>query len=83
MAELQQRLSEANEYTDVTAIQDAIKDVKNQILSSAEAIAEWADTIENMIPDAVSAAADRFAQFTDQLDHNTSVLETIKELYAL
>lgn len=83
LAELQQRLSEANEYTDVTAIRDAIKDVKNQILSSAEAIAEWADTIENMIPDAVSAAADRFAQFTDQLDHNTSVLETIKELYAL
>lgn len=83
LAELQQRLSEANEYTDVTAIQDAIKDVKNQILSSAEAIAEWADTIENMIPEAVSAAADRFAQFTDQLDHNTSVLETIKELYAL
>lgn len=83
LAELQQRLAEANEYTDVAAIQDAIKEVQTSMISSAEAIAEWADTIEGIIPDAVSAAADRFAQFTDQLDHNTSVLETIKELYAL
>lgn len=60
-----------------------IQDLQGQILESASAIIEWANTIEEIIPEAVSAAAERFALFTDQLDHNTSILETIKELYTL
>lgn len=70
-------------YADQDAVMEDIMDLQSQMLDSAEAIVEWANTIEEIIPEAVSAAADRFALFTDQLDHNTSVLETIKELYAL
>lgn len=36
-----------------------------------------------MLPDALDAASERFAEFTDQLDHNESVLGLIKELYTL
>ena len=70
-------------YADQEAIMDDIQELQSQILESANSIVEWANSIEEIIPEAVKAAADRFAQFTDQLDHNTSVLETIKELYAL
>lgn len=78
---LQEMLSDP--YADEEAVMEDIQELQSQILDSAAAIVEWADTIEEIIPEAVSAAADRFAKFTDQLDHNTSVLETIKELYAL
>lgn len=78
---LQEMLSDP--YADEEAVMEDIQELQGQILDSAAAIVEWADTIEEIIPEAVSAAADRFAKFTDQLDHNTSVLETIKELYAL
>jgi hypothetical protein len=36
-----------------------------------------------MLPDALDAASERFAEFTDQLDHNESILGLIKELYTL
>ena len=64
-------------------IMDEISDLQGKIADSAKAIVEWANSIEDIVPDAVDAAAERFAAFTDQLDHNTSVLDTIKELYNL
>lgn len=81
--ELQDQLANANKYTDTTAIQDELTELQNKIISSGKSIVEWANSIEDLIPDAVDAAAERFSAFTDQLDHNTSVLDTIKELYAL
>lgn len=74
---------EANDATDRDRIMQDIMDLQGKVLDSAEAIVEWVNSIEDLIPDAVSAAAERFKIFTDQLDHNTSVLDTIKELYAL
>ena len=68
---------------DRRAIMDEIKSLQGNIVDSAKAIAEWANSIEDIIPDAVDAASERFAAFTDQLEHNTSVLDTIKELYTL
>lgn len=64
-------------------IMDEISDLQGKIADSAKAIVEWANSIEDIVPDAVDVAAERFAAFTDQLDHNTSVLDTIKELYNL
>lgn len=64
-------------------IMDEISDLQGKIADSAKAIVEWTNSIEDIVPDAVDAAAERFAAFTDQLDHNTSVLDTIKELYNL
>lgn len=69
--------------TDRRAIMDEIKSLQGNIVDSAKAIAEWANSIEDIVPDAVDAASERFAAFTDQLEHNTSVLDTIKELYTL
>lgn len=81
--ELQKLLANATEYTDITAIQDQISDLQSKIISSGESIVEFINSIEDIIPDAISAASERFSAFTDQLEHNTSVLDTIKELYAL
>lgn len=68
---------------DRRAIMDEIQSLQGNIVDSAKAIAEWANSIEDIVPDAVDAASKRFAAFTDQLEHNTSVLDTIKELYTL
>lgn len=68
---------------DRRAIMDEIKSLQGNIVDSTKAIAEWANSIEDIVPDAVDAASERFAAFTDQLEHNTSVLDTIKELYTL
>lgn len=68
---------------DRRAIMDEIQSLQGSIVDSAKAIAEWANSIEDIVPDAVDAASERFAAFTDQLEHNTSVLDTIKELYTL
>lgn len=68
---------------DRQAIMDEIQSLQGNIVDSAKAIAEWANSIEDIVPDAVEAASERFAAFTDQLEHNTSVLDTIKELYTL
>lgn len=68
---------------DRRAIMDEIQSLQGNIVDSAKAIAEWANSIEDIAPDAVDAASERFAAFTDQLEHNTSVLDTIKELYTL
>lgn len=68
---------------DRRAIMDEIQSLQGNIVDSAKVIAEWANSIEDIVPDAVDAASERFAAFTDQLEHNTSVLDTIKELYTL
>lgn len=68
---------------DRRAIMDEIQSLQGNIVDSAKAIAEWANSIEDIVPDAIDAASERFAAFTDQLEHNTSVLDTIKELYTL
>ncbi len=81
--ELQNLLANATEYTDITAIQDQLNELQSKIISSGESILDFVNSIEDLVPDAVAAAAERFSAFTDQLEHNTTVLDTIKELYAL
>lgn len=80
---LQDLYDSTSDAADRKSIMEEIEPLQGKILDSAKAIAEWANSIEDLIPDAVDAAAERFSAFTDQLDHNTSVLDTIKELYAL
>lgn len=73
----------ADDYVDRDRIMKDIQDLQGKVLDSAEAIVEWVNSIEDIVPDAVDAAAARFKLFTDQLEHNTTILDTIKELYAL
>lgn len=82
-AELKALYESTTDDADRQAIMEEIQDLQGKIIDSASALVEWANSIEDIVPDAVDAAAERFAAFTDQLDHNTSVLDTIKELYTL
>ena len=80
---LKELYESATDDADRRAIMDEIQSLQGNIVDSAKAIAEWANSIEDIVPDAVDAASERFAAFTNQLEHNTSVLDTIKELYSL
>ena len=80
---LKELYESATDDADRRAIMDEIQSLQGNIVDSAKAIAEWANSIEDIVPDAVDAASERFAAFTNQLEHNTSVLDTIKELYTL
>lgn len=80
---LKELYESSTDDADRRAIMDEIQSLQGNIVDSAKAIAEWANSIEDIVPDAVDAASERFAAFTDQLEHNTSVLDTIKELYTL
>lgn len=82
-AELKALYESTTDDADRQAIMEEIQDLQGKVIDSASALVEWANSIEDIVPDAVDAAAERFAAFTDQLEHNTSVLDTIKELYAL
>lgn len=81
--ELKALYESTTDDADRQTIMEEIQDLQGKIIDSASTLVEWANSIEDIVPDAVDAAAERFAAFTDQLNHNTSVLDTIKELYAL
>lgn len=81
--DLKALLDNANEYTDTTAIIDELKNLEGNIIESGQRLLEWADYVENMFVEALSAASERFKRFTDQIAHDTNILGTIKELYAL
>ena len=80
---LKELYNSTTDEADRKSIMDEIKSLQSNIANSAKAIADWVNSIEDIIPDAISAASERFSAFTDQLEHNTSVLDTIKELYTL
>lgn len=69
--------------TDKDVLRKEMTDLQEKIIGTGEDLLEFIDTMENLLPNAVSAAAERFAQFTSQLDHNVSVLGAIKELLSL
>ena len=81
--DLKALLDNANEHTDTTAIIDELKNLEGNIIESGQRLLEWADYVENMFVEALSAASERFKRFTDQLAHDTNILGTIKELYTL
>ena len=71
---------EAISVENVTA---QIEELTSQVISSGEALLEWIDYWENMVPEAIDAARERFDYFLNELDHSSTVLDSIKELYAL
>lgn len=79
----QDELANATDATDIDRIVGNLEDLQSQAISTAEALLSWVESIETMLPDALDDAAERFSLFTDQLEHNESVLNTIEELYAL
>ena len=69
--------------TDMDKTRESYENLIHTMIDSGESLLEWLDYWENMVPEAVSAARERFDQFTNQLAHNVTVLDTVKELYAL
>lgn len=82
-AALQQRLAEATDPTSIEDIKNEMLELQQNIISSGEALLDFVESIEDMVPDAVDAARERFQKFLDQLEHNDTILNTIKELYVL
>lgn len=82
-ADLQKLLDNADEFTNTEEIIAEMEELQGNVIASGEALLDWIETVETMLPEAIDAARERFNLFTDQLDHNTSVLDTIKELLAL
>lgn len=81
--DLKHLLDTADEFTSTEDIIAAMEELQSNIISSGEALLEWIETVETMLPDALDAARERFELFTNQLDHNTTVLDTVKELLSL
>ena len=82
-ADLQKLLDNADEFTNTEDIIAEMEELQGNVIASGEALLDWIETVETMLPEAIDAARERFSLFTDQLDHNTSVLDTIKELLSL
>ena len=81
--DIKQFLDEATEFSDTTRAVENLRDLEGKIIDSGEALLDWLETVEDMFVEALDAAVDRFSYFTDSLEHNSSILSTIKELYAL
>lgn len=81
--EYQNELANATDATDIDAIISNLEDLQGQIVDTAGDLLNWIDTLENLFPDALADAAERLAEFTDQLDHNESIANSIQQLYEL
>ncbi|MCM1323998.1 MAG: hypothetical protein NC218_07540 [Acetobacter sp.] len=75
--------SKTNPYISTDDIANQLEELRGQIIGSAEALVEWAESLEEILPDAIDAAREHFDQFIDQLEHNTTVIDTIKEIMVL
>ena len=80
---LLKEFNSADPEVDRDSIIQKIKDLQGEIVSNAEALIEWVNSLEDKIPEAIDAARERYNLFINQLEHNTTVLDTIKELYTL
>lgn len=77
MAELRNNNSNTEE------IKQQLDSVRSGLISSGEALLDYIEMLEEQLPDALSAVRDRFEQFTNILDHNTNVLDSISSLLEL
>ena len=72
-----------NSAIDTTAIIEKLENLQSEIIASGEELLAWLDQVENMFTEALDAASTRFDEFTNQLSHQTEIVGTMKELYAL
>lgn len=85
-SQLQNMLTEKQQWDGVKntkELAEAIKEAQNNLNSSLDIILEYEDYMENKLSNAVDAARERFNAFINQLDHNDTVLNSIKDLMTL
>lgn len=85
-SQLQNMLAEKQQWDGIKntkELAEAIKEAQNNLNSSLDIILEYEDYMENKLSNAVDAARERFDAFINQLDHNDTVLNSIKDLMIL
>ena len=78
-----QELANADEYTDVDQIISNLQDLQDQVIGTAQDLLSWIEELEQVVPDAIDDARERFDQFLNQLEHNDTIASAIEELYEL
>lgn len=82
-SELIDAWNNATTDTNKDEIRSQMNDLLDEIISSGESILDSIEEFENGFADALDAASERFSQFTDTLDHNSAISDTIKEIMTL
>lgn len=83
MNSLLDMIRNANQYTDVQALQDELADLRKELVDSGSAMLDYIETLKETLPDALDAAADRFEEFISMLESNMGVLDAINDLIDL
>lgn len=83
MNSLLDMIRNANQYTDVQALQDELADLRKELVDSGSAMLDYIETLKETLPDALDAAADRFEEFISMLESNMGVLDAMNDLVDL
>lgn len=83
MNSLLDMIHNANQYTDVQALQDELADLRKELVDSGSAMLDYIETLKETLPDALDAAADRFEEFISMLESNMGVLDAMNDLIEL
>ncbi len=83
MNSLLDMIRNANQYTDVQALQDELADLREELVDSGSTMLDYIETLKDTLPDALDAAADRFDEFISLLENNADVLSSINDLIDL
>lgn len=83
MNSLLDMIRNANQYTDVQALQDELADLRKELVDSGSAMLDYIEILKGTLPDALDAAADRFEEFISMLESNMGVLDAMNDLIDL
>lgn len=83
MNSLLDMIRNANQYTDVQALQDELADLRKELVDSGSAMLDYIETLKETLPDALDTAADRFEEFISMLESNMGVLDAMNDLIDL
>lgn len=83
MNSLLDMIRNANQYTDVQALQDELADLRKELVDSGSAMLDYIETLKETLPNALDAAADRFEEFISMLESNMGVLDAMNNLIDL
>lgn len=83
MNSLLDMIRNANQYTDVQALQEELADLRKELVDSGSAMLDYIETLKETLPDALDAAADRFEEFISMLENNMGVLDAMNDLIDL
>lgn len=83
MNSLLDMIRNANQYTDVQALQDELADLRKELVDSGSAMLDYIETLKETLPNTLDAAADRFEEFISMLESNMGVLDAMNNLIDL